>query len=42
MKAEYINPFVVASFSVLEMVLGNKPIKGRPRHAARDLHQPAV
>ena len=28
MKAEYINPFVIASFSVLEMVLGNKPIKG--------------
>ena len=28
MKAEYINPFVVASFSVLETVLSNKPVKG--------------
>jgi chemotaxis protein CheX len=28
LKAEYINPFVIASFSVLEMVLGNKPTKG--------------
>lgn len=28
MKAEYINPFVQASFSVLEMVLGEKPNKG--------------
>jgi len=28
MKAEYVNPFVQASFSVLEMVLGARPIKG--------------
>ena len=28
MKVEYINPFVVASFSVLEMVLANRPVKG--------------
>jgi chemotaxis protein CheX len=28
MKAEYINPFVLASFSVLEMVVGNRPTKG--------------
>ena len=28
MKAEYINPFVQASFSVLEMVLGNRPSQG--------------
>ncbi|MCW3060606.1 MAG: chemotaxis protein CheX [Capsulimonas sp.] len=28
MKVEYINPFVEASFSVMEMVLGNRPIKG--------------
>lgn len=28
MKAEYINPFVQASFSVLEMVLGARPVKG--------------
>ena len=28
MKAEYINPFVQASFSVLEMVLGVPPVKG--------------
>jgi len=28
MKAEYINPFVQASFSVLEMVLANRPTKG--------------
>jgi chemotaxis protein CheX len=28
MKVEYINPFVTASFSVLESVLGNKPLKG--------------
>jgi chemotaxis protein CheX len=28
LKVEYINPFVIASFSVLEMVLGNKPVKG--------------
>ena len=28
MKTEYINPFVSASFSVLEMVLGNRPVKG--------------
>lgn len=25
MNVQYINPFVIASFSVLEMVLGNKP-----------------
>jgi chemotaxis protein CheX len=29
MKVEYINPFVMASFSVLEMVLGQKPTKGQ-------------
>ncbi len=29
MKAEYINPFVQASFSVLEMVLGARPTKGQ-------------
>ncbi len=29
MKVEYINPFVMASFSVLEMVLGHKPTKGQ-------------
>lgn len=29
MKVEYINPFVRASFSVLEMVLGQKPTKGQ-------------
>jgi chemotaxis protein CheX len=28
MKAEYINPFVQASFSVLETVLGAAPVKG--------------
>jgi chemotaxis protein CheX len=28
MKAEYINPFVVASSSVLEMLLGQPPVKG--------------
>ena len=28
MKSEYINPFVTASFSVLEMVLGQAPEKG--------------
>jgi chemotaxis protein CheX len=28
MKVEYINPFVVASSSVLEMVLGHTPEKG--------------
>jgi chemotaxis protein CheX len=28
MKAEYINPFVLASFSVLDMVLGSRPVKG--------------
>ncbi|BDI28876.1 chemotaxis protein CheX [Capsulimonas corticalis] len=28
MKVEYINPFVEASFSVMEMVLGNRPVKG--------------
>ena len=28
MKVEYINPFVTASYSVLEMVLGNAPVKG--------------
>ena len=28
MKVEYINPFVIASFSVLEMVLSSKPVKG--------------
>ncbi len=28
MKAEYINPFMQASFSVLEMVLGARPTKG--------------
>ncbi len=28
MKIEYINPFIRASFSVLEMVLGVLPIKG--------------
>jgi chemotaxis protein CheX len=28
MKAEYINPFVIASFSVLEMVLGEAPVRG--------------
>jgi chemotaxis protein CheX len=28
MKVEYINPFVLASFSVLETVLGNTPIQG--------------
>jgi chemotaxis protein CheX len=27
MKVEYVNPFVTASFSVLEMVLGHKPVK---------------
>ncbi len=29
MKAEYVNPFVQASFSVLEMVLGARPTKGQ-------------
>lgn len=29
MKVEYINPFVSASFTVLETVLGNKPVKGQ-------------
>ena len=29
MKTEYINPFILASFSVLEMVLGNRPVKGQ-------------
>lgn len=29
MKAEYINPFVGAAFSVLEMVLGSTPVKGQ-------------
>jgi len=29
MKVEYINPFVLASFSVLETVLGHKPNKGQ-------------
>jgi chemotaxis protein CheX len=29
MKAEYINPFVLASFSVLEMVLGARPVQGK-------------
>lgn len=28
LKVEYINPFVIASFSVLEMVLSSKPTKG--------------
>jgi chemotaxis protein CheX len=28
MKAEYINPFVLASHSVLEMVLGARPVQG--------------
>lgn len=28
MKVEYINPFVEAAFSVMEMVLGNRPTKG--------------
>ena len=28
MKSEYVNPFVTASFSVLEMVLGAPPVKG--------------
>ena len=28
MKVEYINPFIVAANSVLEMVLGNAPEKG--------------
>jgi len=28
MKVEYINPFVTASFSVLEMLVGNTPRKG--------------
>jgi len=29
MKAEYVNPFVQASFSVLETVLGARPTKGQ-------------
>jgi chemotaxis protein CheX len=28
MKAEYINPFVQASFAVLEMLVGDRPTKG--------------
>ena len=28
MKVEYINPFIDAAFSVMEMVLGNRPDKG--------------
>ena len=28
MKVEYINPFIDAAFSVMEMVLGNRPEKG--------------
>lgn len=28
MKVEYINPFIEAAFSVMEMVLGNRPGKG--------------
>jgi chemotaxis protein CheX len=28
MRVEYINPFIEASFSVMEMVLGNRPQKG--------------
>ncbi len=28
MKAEYVNPFIMASFSVLEQVLGKRPQKG--------------
>lgn len=28
MKVEYINPFIEAAFSVMEMVLGNRPLKG--------------
>ena len=28
MKIEYINPFITASFKVLEMLLGHKPEKG--------------
>lgn len=28
MKVEYINPFIDAAFSVMEMVLGNRPAKG--------------
>lgn len=28
MKVEYINPFIEAAFSVMEMVLGNRPSKG--------------
>jgi chemotaxis protein CheX len=28
MKVEYINPFVDAAFSVMETVLGNRPLKG--------------
>src|SRR5450432_1502529 len=29
MRVEYINPFVVAAFSVLEMLLGEAPTKGK-------------
>ncbi len=28
MKAEYLNPFLMASNSVLEMVLGSRPVQG--------------
>ncbi|MCS6776731.1 MAG: chemotaxis protein CheX [Chloroherpetonaceae bacterium] len=28
MKVEYVNPFVCAAFSVIEMVIGVKPVKG--------------
>jgi chemotaxis protein CheX len=28
MKVEYINPFIEAAFTVMEMVLGNRPSKG--------------
>jgi chemotaxis protein CheX len=28
MKAEYVNPFLLASHSVLEMVLGARPVQG--------------
>jgi chemotaxis protein CheX len=31
MNVQYINPFVAGAFSVLEMVLGNKPTKGELR-----------
>jgi chemotaxis protein CheX len=29
LKVEYVNPFVTASFNVIEMVLGTKPSKGQ-------------